>query len=158
MTLEDLPVHRYSSAGGVVTDRMGKRVLVLNRPAHLGPDGRPETRLPKGHIREGESRESCAQREVTEESGYAELEILADLGDRDVEFEWQGQHIIRKECYFLMRLLGERSMPRRLGESQFVPLWLPWEQALVRLTFEAERDAVRRAWDVWRAQDRCQDD
>jgi 8-oxo-dGTP pyrophosphatase MutT (NUDIX family) len=157
MTSGDLPVHRYRSAGGVVADRTGQRVLVLNRPARLGPDGRPEVRLPKGHIREGESREACAQREVAEESGLAELEILADLGERHVEFDWQGQRIMRKECYFLMRLPGPRSVPRRLGESQFEPEWLPWEQALAQLTFEAEREAVRRAWEAWQARDWSQD-
>jgi 8-oxo-dGTP pyrophosphatase MutT (NUDIX family) len=141
----------------VVTDRTGKRVLVLKRPARLGPDGEPEVRLPKGHIRQGESREACAQREVGEESGYADLEIVADLGDRQVTFRWQGQRVIREEGYFLMRLLGERSMPLRPGESQFELLWLTWQEATTRLTFAAERDVVKRARDAWRARDRSQE-
>jgi len=50
-----------------VTD--GDRVLVLVRASRAGPEGRPEVRLPKGHVEPGESREETARREVGEEAG-----------------------------------------------------------------------------------------
>jgi len=88
-------VVRYRAAGGVVVD--GERVLVLRRP------GRGEVRLPKGHIDPGETPRAAALREVGEESGYADLEIVADLGTQTVEFDWDGRHYVRDEHYFLMQ-------------------------------------------------------
>ncbi len=142
------PVRQYDSAGGVVTDAAGEHVLVLVRPERDGPDRRPEVRLPKGHIEPGESRRQAALREVCEETGLAvrDVEILADLGHQTVEFDWQGHHYIRDESYFLMTL--PRNAQARRPERQFKRLWLPWQEALDQLTFEAEREWVRRAQDA----------
>ena len=135
------PIVQYASAGGVVVD--GERVLVIRRPGRAGPDGRPEMRLPKGHIEPGESREDTARREVSEETGLSDVEILADLGQQTVEFDWQGRHTIRSESFFLMAPApGLEPGP---PEKQFVRQWLSWEEALDQLTFEAEREWVRRA-------------
>jgi 8-oxo-dGTP pyrophosphatase MutT (NUDIX family) len=124
--------------------RRPHRVLVLRRPS------RGEVRLPKGHVEKGESSQEAALREVAEESGYADLEILSDLGHQTVEFDYKGVHVVRDERYFLMHLRSHRQIERHAGEhvrgeSQFIPDWLNWDQALSELTFEAEREWVRRA-------------
>jgi 8-oxo-dGTP pyrophosphatase MutT (NUDIX family) len=136
-TAEEDGTVRYDAAGGVVA-RDG-RVLVLRRPT------RDEVRLPKGHIDPGESARQAALRETREESGYQVLEILDDLGAQWVAFDDQGQHVIRRERYFLMSLDGCADQQPSDGEEQFEPLWLPWEEALSALTFVAEREWVRRA-------------
>lgn len=124
----------YTAAGGVLVN--GDRYLVLFRPK------RREYRLPKGHVEEGETVPSTALREVTEESGYA-AEAIADLGEQLVEFDSDGKHYARTERYFLMKLKdGER---RHEGEAQFEPLWLPFDEALHMLTFESEKEWLRRA-------------
>jgi 8-oxo-dGTP pyrophosphatase MutT (NUDIX family) len=145
MTLS--PIRQYASAGGVVVDASGEKVLVLLRPKRLGPEGRPEIRLPKGHIESGESRHEAALREVCEEAGLLDLAILADLGHRTVEFDWQGQHTVRDESYFLMACPSHTQAVA--GEQQFERVWLTWDEALSRLTFEAEREWVRRARTAW---------
>ena len=127
----------YRAAGGVVADR-GK-VLLLQRPS------RNEIRLPKGHIDPGESPPETAVREVTEESGYADLEIVADLGEQRVEYEYKDAHVSRDEVYFLMRLRSPRQIVRDPHEFQFTPVWVSWEEALETVTYEAEREWLRRA-------------
>jgi 8-oxo-dGTP pyrophosphatase MutT (NUDIX family) len=143
------PIREYASAGGVVVDSAGENVLLLLRPGRLGPDGRPEVRLPKGHIEPGESRSHAALREVHEEAGLSNLEILADLGHQTVEFDWQGRHYVRDESYFLLK--ASDPLPTRAGhpEKQFERRWLPWKEALARLTFAAEREWVERAQTVY---------
>ena len=141
------PVRAYQAAGGVVIDAAGGQVLTLLRPRRPGPGGQPEVRLPKGHIEPGETRQQAALREVGEEAGLLDVEILADLGHQTVEFDWQGHHYVRDESYFLMRSPAER--PARLPEKQFETLWLGWEEALARVTFEAERKWLRRAREAW---------
>ena len=127
----------YSAAGGVVVQE--DQVLVLHRPS------RDEVRLPKGHVKASESVQHAALREVTEESGYADVEILCDLGEQIVEFDFRGRHVIRLERYFLMAATTSRQVEREPQEVQFIPDWLGWEDALAKLTFEPEREWVRRA-------------
>lgn len=127
----------YTAAGGIVVHN-GK-VLLLNRPS------RNEIRLPKGHVEVGETLSDAALREVGEESGYVDLEILADLGQQMVEFDHQGRHVVRDEHYFLMRLTGEQKIERDPHEYQFVPFWLSWDEAESQLTYPAEREWLRRA-------------
>lgn len=131
----------YCAAGGVVYH--GGQILLLNRP------GRNEIRLPKGHIEAGESAAETALREVQEESGYAQLTIVRDLGTTTVEFDnpQDGLHYRRREHYFLMVLASDRRQPRPAPDAQFSPFWVASEEALDLLTFESERDVVRRARD-----------
>jgi 8-oxo-(d)GTP phosphatase len=127
----------YIAAGGVVLH--GSQVLVLYRPE------RDEFRLPKGHIEAGEDVSAAARREVMEESGYEASSILADLGEQLVEFNFQGQRYVRTERYFLMALSSDAATAGVRGEAQFEPLWLTFDEALTRLTFESEREWMHRA-------------
>ncbi|MBN1642250.1 MAG: NUDIX domain-containing protein [Anaerolineae bacterium] len=128
---------RYQAAGGVVVD--GERVLVLLRPS------RDEVRLPKGHIEAGEAPLQTALREVVEESGYADLELAADLGMQVVEFDFRDAHIVRDERYFALRLVGPRQVARAPKELQFEPVWMSWQDAAQALTYAAEREWLERA-------------
>ena len=133
-----IPVY-YHAAGGVVTDTTGDLILLLIRPS------RDEVRLPKGHIEPNEAPEIAALREVSEESGYNDLEIIAPLGNQLVAFPIGAHAVRRTETFFLMRARSRRETPRPTEDEQFFPIWLPWDEALEHLTFEAEREWVRRA-------------
>ncbi len=143
-----MKIIQYRSAGGVVAQKniishlpaAELYLLLLDRPT------RSEVRLPKGHIEPGESAEEAALRETCEEAGYCDLRILADLGRRTVEFDYQGARYIRDEHYFLMQLLSARQTPRPpQDEQQFQVLWTPLMGASNHLTFEAERLFVEDA-------------
>lgn len=138
------PFIHYQAAGGVVVDPNG-RVLMIERIV----DGVHEIRLPKGHIEPGEQADAAACREVCEETGYCDLEIRADLGWRTVEFELSSATVVRDERYYLMALLSDRwQAPQFVSEREalFHPLWVEdFEAAERQLTFEAEKDAMRRA-------------
>lgn len=135
--LEQPVTHRYDAAGGVVV--WDGRVLLLRRPS------RSEIRLPKGHIEPGESPAETALRETAEESGYRNLAIERDLGLQIVTFEYGGRYIVRTERYFRMALTNSPVRLPASGEQQFEPLWLPYRDAIKMLTFEPEREWVRRA-------------
>lgn len=142
MSTQYKPAHpnpvTYRAAGGIVVD--GARMLLLDRPA------RNEVRLPKGHIETGETDAMAALRETIEETGYADLAIVADLGEQTVEFEYKGRHIIRHEHYFLMRLESQRKIARtEEDEAQFRVQWATWEEACALLTYAAEQEMARRA-------------
>ena len=134
--------HDYEAAGGVVLD--GDHVLVLERPS------RGELRLPKGHVEPGETVQDAAVREVGEESGCVDVVVEAALGAQRVEFdtfllEGAGHHVVRRERYFRMRLVSDRQGERDTADHKFVPRWLPIQHAVVELSFDNEREWLRRA-------------
>ena len=63
---------RTQSAGGVVLNSKGD-VLVVNQRGNSWS-------LPKGHIDPGEDALTAAKREIAEESGVTDLELVKDLG------------------------------------------------------------------------------
>ena len=140
---------RYRAAGGVVLDAT-QRVLLIERD--VVRDGRTvhEVRLPKGHVEKGEADPQAAVREVTEETGYCDLRITADLGEAQTEFDRAGRHVVRNEHYFLMMLRSPAEQPRTLDpekeESLFVLLWAAdLDEAEAQLTYESEQQFIRRA-------------
>ncbi len=126
----------YQAAGGLVIN--DGKFLLLERPE------RGEIRLPKGHVEPGEDPRETARRETAEESGYSGLEIIADLGMQRHSFfnPFKQVFITRDNHFYLMRLTETTHQP---GEEQFIPLWLTPAEAEAALTFEEEREFVRRA-------------
>ncbi|MBN1921320.1 MAG: NUDIX domain-containing protein [Anaerolineae bacterium] len=129
----------YTAAGGVVSDVTGELVMLLIRPS------RDEVRLPKGHVEAGETLRAAALREVAEETGYDDLEIITPLGSQLVAFPMGNRSIKRTEALFLMRARSKHQIERPQADEQFFPVWVSWNEALAHLTFEAEREWVRRA-------------
>ncbi|HQE94240.1 MAG TPA: NUDIX domain-containing protein [Anaerolineae bacterium] len=130
----------YTAGGGVLTNAAGTDVLLLIRPA------RDEVRLPKGHIEPEESAADAALREVVEETGYDDIEIVADLGEQWIAFPLGDKIVRRTEHYFLMRARSLHQTERpRLDEQQFFTIWVPWNEAITHLTFEVEQEWIRRA-------------
>jgi 8-oxo-dGTP pyrophosphatase MutT (NUDIX family) len=129
---------RYRAAGGIVVH--DGEMLLLDRP------GRREVRLPKGHIEEGESAQIAALRETSEEAGYADLVIVEALAGQVVEFDLEGEHIVRQEEYFLMDLRTDRQVSRSTKDAeQFFPYWVPLETAVDQLTYPAEKQIAQAA-------------
>src|ERR1043166_7118356 len=67
-----MSVKNTHSAGGVVLNKKGQ-VLVVNQRGLSWS-------LPKGHVEDGEDALAAARREIYEESGVSDLELVAELG------------------------------------------------------------------------------
>lgn len=121
------------------------QVVLLDRPS------RQEIRLPKGHVEPGEDPEAAARRETAEETGFADLRLLAGLGVQTVKFEYLNKRIRRTEHWFLYQL-GSAARQGRPPEDerQFRTMWRPWGPARDLLTFEAEQRVLAEAVSVWR--------
>ena len=139
-----MEVIQYQAAGGVVIH--DGEMLLLDRPR------RGEMRLPKGHVEPGESPRETALREVREEAGYADLEIVADLGTIKNRFvvPASDRDVVRDETFYLMRLRSEEPFHRNDHDAgQFSAVWVPLDEAPARLTFLSEKDFARRAIQAW---------
>jgi 8-oxo-dGTP pyrophosphatase MutT (NUDIX family) len=132
----------YVAAGGVVIH--DDQMLLLDRPK------RGEVRLPKGHVDPGETHIETALRETIEETGYYELAIVADLGERLVEFDYEDQYYRRTEHFYLMRKLGDGQEERSPKDAkQFRPIWVPLSEAVELLTYLAEQEVALQAIAVY---------
>lgn len=69
---------RTNSAGGVVSNT-SREILVVNQHGESWS-------LPKGHIEKGETAIEAARREIDEESGITELELVRELGTEVLRF------------------------------------------------------------------------
>jgi 8-oxo-dGTP pyrophosphatase MutT (NUDIX family) len=139
----------YRAAGGVVLDAQGK-VLLIERDVQRDGATIHEVRLPKGHIDDGETDEQAAMRETCEESGYCCIEILSDLGELRVEYDFKGKHYVRDEHYFLMRLTSsEWRTPDVDPDSEEALFSVKWAKDLAEakrlLTYDGEKEFAARA-------------
>ena len=126
----------HRSAGAVVVD--AEACLILRR-------GR-EWVFPKGHIEQDETPEEAAIREVREESGI-EIAIVERIGSTRYEFmNRRGGTRNRKtvEWFLARRVSGELAIEPIFDDGAFVPR----DEALARLTHEADQDVARRAFEI----------
>lgn len=142
-----MEIVRYEAAGGIVFD--GDRLLLL-RKTTMG-----EMVLPKGHVEDGESVEATAVRETIEETGFANLDVLADLGELQAQFPFKGDWYVRRERYYVMKLrdhatsdIGEYD-DAEYDKAAYEKVWVKPEEAEALMSFEPARSFVRRAVAWW---------
>ena len=106
------------SSGGVVVRVEGGRVMV----ALIREKSFEEYVLPKGHVDAGESVEEAARREIQEEAGFTELELVRSMGVLERmnyhRTEWKTTH------YFLYRTEQVAVVPTDV-ENHDVVDWFP---------------------------------
>lgn len=139
----------YRAAGGVVIDEQ-YRVLLIERDVERDGELIHEVRLPKGHVDAGETDRDAAIREVCEETGFCKLDIVADLGTVQTEYEFRGTQYVRDEHYYLMRLASRENRGQapnvKQEEALFENTWAAdLDEARRRLTYESEQEFARRA-------------
>jgi 8-oxo-dGTP pyrophosphatase MutT (NUDIX family) len=131
-----------TSAGGVVFRRNGRSLEVALGEQRDRLTGARTTRLPKGKIDPGETPEQAALREVREETGLA-ARVVGSLGSVAYAYRERGRQVDKRVHFFLMELAAEE-----VGETDGELERIRWESlagARVRLSFETEREVLRRA-------------
>ncbi len=101
--------------------------------------------FPKGHVEHGESDIEAAQREVMEETGipHAQQEMLDGFED-DTDYRFRrGRILVEKDVHFYLLRSGTREVKISHEHSGFA--WLPYSQALERVSFEGPRRILQAA-------------
>ncbi|MCF3653541.1 MAG: NUDIX domain-containing protein [Aigarchaeota archaeon] len=99
--------------------------------------------FPKGAIEPGESELDTVRREVWEETGIREIEIIP--GFRKVIHYWyrkSGQLVQKTVIFYLARSFTKNVT---LSYEHIGYVWLPYEESLKRLTFKTAREVLQEA-------------
>ncbi|MEA2245223.1 MAG: hypothetical protein QOD24_4779 [Solirubrobacteraceae bacterium] len=132
------------SAGGVVFNAARDVVVIV--PTRRAADGSRVLALPKGHPDGAESPAEAALREVREETGV-EAEVIESLGQVRYWYQRGGRRVAKAVEFFLLRYLsGDVADHDHEVEDA---CWIPADEAAERLTYDGEREMVRRALSRW---------
>jgi 8-oxo-dGTP pyrophosphatase MutT (NUDIX family) len=103
--------------------------------------------LPKGHIEGEETPEQAALREVGEETGLLQLEIVAELPTIDWFYRDRGR-LIHKYCHFYLLESRHGQPVPQLEEGITECIWKPFRAALETLSYANAREVLRAAGDT----------
>ena len=133
------PVEVVESAGGVVVRELDgvPHVLVIRDPYK-------KWGLPKGHAENGESRAETALREVTEETGLADVELGPELITIDWTFRAGGERIHKFATFFLMYSTAGEPVPQE-SEGITQAKWIPLASAHRKISYRNAAEVVKAA-------------
>ena len=127
---------REISAGVVLfRPRQQREYLLLDYGAHWD--------FPKGHIEAGENPQTTALRELQEETGIRDARLIPGFKESMRYFYRKaGEGMLKVVIFFL----AETSTGTvTLSDEHSGYLWLPYEEALNRLTFKNARNLLAKA-------------
>lgn len=130
------------SSGGIVY-KLGVEPLILLVENSRMKD--PEEKwwgFPKGHLEEGEGTKEAAVREVEEETGI-KSEIVQKIGQSKYVITKNSEKIFKVVTIFLMKYISGELNPQVEEVSNVV--WLPYEEALKKLTYPGDKDLLKKA-------------
>ena len=139
MSIDEVAEREDFSAGGVVVD--GERMIAIV-PIKRAADGSRVLGLPKGHPDGDETAEEAATREVCEETGVS-ARLISELGDVEYRYERKGRRVHKLVRFFLFEYehgdVADHDHEIERAE------WITLEDGARQLTYEGEREMVRRA-------------
>jgi len=125
-------VVREPTAGGIVFRRTkdGKDIQFL-----LIQDAKNRWTIPKGHIEEGEESRQTAEREIREETGLQEMNVMQLLGKINFRYRRQDSLVLMTTEIFLVQAKGDSN--KLQGEEWMNGCeWLDSRDALDKIEYE----------------------
>ncbi|MGZ8491790.1 MAG: NUDIX hydrolase [Gemmatirosa sp.] len=145
------------SAGGVVF-RYAHAAEGARQPVFLLiRDSYRNWGFPKGHLEDGEGPEGAALREVAEETGLGELAVTGAIETIDWYFRFRGR-LIHKVCHFFLMQTERTSTSPQRSEGITACRWVPFDEAVVLVSYANAREVLRRAHAMVRALESVADD
>lgn len=123
------------SCGAVVVKRKGSKMFVLivrQMEGHWG--------FPKGHMKDYESEQDTAAREVLEETGV-EFEFYSNFRE-ETHYKLKSGNM-KNVVYFMGRRTGGKEEPQENEISEV--RWVPLTDAIILLTYDTDAVVLRKA-------------
>lgn len=135
---------RLVSSGGVVFRMSSSQVFYLL----LGFKRRNIWCLPKGLIEPGESEIDAATREVREETGVNSLKLVDKIGVIRYQFGYRDKRFDKTVHFFLFET---DQVETTVGTEHDMYSWLPYDKAILALSYPNERDILEKANEMMKA-------
>lgn len=136
--------HEHSAGIVIFRRQNGRRLYLLLKY----PQGHFD--FAKGHLQAGESAEQAALRETEEETGIKDLRIV-DGFQVNVFYYYRNVHksrknppLSRKKVTYFLAETRKKNIKISFEHKGFV--WLPYQKAIHRITFENSRNILRKAY------------
>jgi diadenosine hexaphosphate hydrolase (ATP-forming) len=126
-----------TSSGGIVVREVPGGIKVLLIKDRFG-----HWTWPKGHLEPGETLEEAALREIEEETGISDLEIINKAGIQKYLFK-DGENEIHKSVHiFLVRSEGDETIKVQTEEISEAEWFLP-DTALEKIEYEGSTEILK---------------
>lgn len=148
---QSLKITRAFSSGGVVFKKQNKLALWLVTKSSVN-DKFPKAvwRLPKGTIDPDEDIEETALREVEEEAGVS-ARTVKKIGTEKYFFNFDGKRYLKFVTFYLME--WEKNLPEGFGFETSEVYWLPYKKAYEKLSFQGEKEVLKKAKELLEPKD-----
>ncbi len=122
---------REPTAGGIVfrRDKDGKVEILLIQ------DAKERWTIPKGHIEEGETAQEAAKREIGEEAGLNETDIISWLGKIHFRYRRIDKLVLMTTQIYLVKALGDTDAIQKEDWMKGIK-WFPFSEALDAIEYE----------------------
>lgn len=122
---------REPTAGGVVFRRNeDEEVEIL-----LIQDAKGRWTIPKGHIEEGETAQQTAKREIGEEAGLRDTEVLGWLGKIHFRYRRVDRLVLMTTQIYLVRAIGDTDAIQKEAWMNGIK-WFKFNDALDQIEYE----------------------
>jgi len=121
---------REPTAGGIVFRHGEKGVEIL-----LIQDAKDRWTIPKGHIEEGETAQQTARREIGEEAGLNQVDILGWLGKIHFRYRRIDKLVLMTTQIYLVRAKGDTNAIQKEEWMNGIK-WFSFQDALDAIEYE----------------------
>ena len=122
---------REPTAGGVIFRRNQKNEVEIL----LIQDSKDRWTIPKGHIEEGETAQETAKREIGEEAGLHDVEIIGWLGKINFRYRRIDKLVLMTTQVFLVKALGNTDAIQKEDWMNGIK-WFSFHDALDVIEYE----------------------
>jgi diadenosine hexaphosphate hydrolase (ATP-forming) len=122
---------REPTAGGIVFRRNKKDEIEIL----LIQDHKDRWTIPKGHIEEGETAQDCARREIGEEAGLHDVDMLGWLGKIHFRYRRIDKLVLITQQVYLMRVKTDGNEIQKEEWMNGIK-WFPFAEALDLIEYE----------------------
>ena len=102
--------------------------------------------FPKGHIEQGETDIDAISREVKEETGIKDIEIVKNFKERIQYFYKMNNKLMSKEVIFYLAKTETEQVKISFEHIGFA--WLSYEKAIKKLTYGNAKDVLKKAYEL----------
>lgn len=147
---------REKSAGAIIfIEEQGKINYLLLHYAPSEPGKRGQWGFAKGHVEAGETEVQTARREIAEETGIKDLEIISGFKELEKYFFRKSYGLkgeARKKAPWVFKsviffLAGTKIKEIKISDEHIGFIWLGFEDAVKKLSFKNSKELLKKAND-----------